>query len=216
MAKKYVPPKSMNDLCDLFYGDNTSEINRYDKFHRNPANSISGLNQSEKSAKDFMSKLGRIVKINEDKDVKKADFIIPTHNLIFEVKSINTEINERIVEANFAINLKNENAFIEKINYTLSDICKKEVDHTKHKFLGIIYIDFIQHNFTQFNWDDKFIRKTNLCNERLDGLLILFAQTGGNIKNKNSILFTKNDEIRAIFNPYVLEVTVFDLNCPHY
>jgi hypothetical protein len=195
----------------MFYDDKFFEINRYNKYHSDHNRCNFVIKYSEYETKKNLAILGDIKKIPE-RNIKTADFIIQSKSIIFEVKSINTEFRKKLDIDNIELNIKNKNQFIEKMNLTINDICAKNVDQSKYFFCGVIYIDIVQHIFNNFLWDYNFIKSTNFAKSKLDGILFLFAQASGNIKNKKPIFFIKNKQLRENIDKDLSHIKIYYLN----
>lgn len=204
---EYNPPKDIKELQEVYYGDSRGSgfspegINRYEKYLGNPNNWQSGLNIPEQDVKEFLERIGEVVKIQEDNKQKLPDFKIKDKNLFVEVKSINTVIENRI-GANIAeINIESENGFIDKVNLTLDGICSKQVEKNNF-YVGTIWLDVVQYSLTKIKLDKSFIDKTNFQNKKLDGLLLFFQPVVGNVEAKKHILFSKKGNVVELFKIY--------------
>jgi len=209
---KYNPPSTIEELMKLYYEGSPDEINRYEKFLRNPQHSPRGLNLSEDDIKSFLSKLGEVIKIPENNQLKVPDFIIRDSKLTFEVKSVNLTYEKKLDKDRIAINVKDENEWIEKIDLTLDDIDRKLVSN-EISYLGVIWIDVALHELMTIATDMNLIRKTNFHSKRIDGLLVYFQKAGGNVKIKKPILFSKNAQVTDIFNAVYTPSEIDIINC---
>jgi hypothetical protein len=206
----FEPPKDIVELEKLYYGKNkdgkdidVEAIKSHEKDERNPANYPNGLNPSESTIKNFLSRFGEVKKIPENKN-KTPDFEIIGKNTFVEVKSINTVIGDKISETMYKVNIKNENEWIEKINFTLTDIELKRASTPKSSmYVGSIYVDTPQTlGFGKSITNLNFIKKTNFERANLDGLLVLVEQASGNFRNQIPILFSKRHELTILFNEH--------------
>lgn len=212
----YTPPKNMKDLEKVYYCNNAEEMNRHGTYFRNPNNWKSGLNNPEQNVKYFLEQIGNVIKINEDNQSKLPDFEVEIDtkkiegkNLFVEVKSINTVYGNPVGNFEKEINIKCETDFINKINLTLTDICEKDVEKN-NLYIGVIWLDVIQHFFTKVYLDKNFIDKTNFSVEKVDGLLIFFERVGGNVEDKKHVLFSKNKKIVKLFNDLRSETKIIE------
>jgi len=187
-------------------------LNSYEKSLRNPENGVGQLNPSEWDIHIFLSKLGTVEKIPEDNN-KNPDFMIKDEKLVFEVKSINTAYGEKIDENNVKINMKNERQFIEKFNFTLTDIQQKFNNYPNAFSIGALWIEHLQHTMILLKFNEEFIRKTKFPETKLDGLIIYFEPTGNRTNNKKPFLFSKSIQLDRIFNKHYPknELTIINL-----
>ena len=206
----YKPPNDINELEKMYYGNNkdgrdvnAEDINRYEKDFNNPEKYPDRLNISESAIKDFLSQIGEVKKIPEEEN-KTPDFEIIGKNLFVEVKSINTVIGKSISETEHEVNIKNESEWLEKINLTLKDIEKKrDIIPSNSLYIGAIYVDVVQMlGFGKNILNLDFIKRTVLGQTNIDGLLLYIEQSGGNIKNKRPILFSKNPNLTGLFEKH--------------
>lgn len=192
----------MHDLINSCYG---KDFNRYKKYLTNPDNSPSGMNMSEYYAKKFLSKMGTIERIKSKQDMRTCDFNLLDHSISVEVKSINTT---KCYDCG-TFNRKSQDQMIEKINLTINDINKKQPE-TRY-FLGIIWIDVVQHCFCEFRLSKKNIKELKLI--KLDALIIMFQNASGNIRNKVPVMIANNKKMTKLFRKHynTNELELFNL-----
>ena len=196
MTAKYKPPATMEELMKIYYKSPASEANRYEKYMRNPKDAAGGLSFSEQDIKKFLTRLGEIEKIPEE-DNKTPDFKTTELDFFFEIKSVNTVCADTEFEGYKKMNLKTREEFIDKINLTLDEI---EKQRGGDQYIGVIWIDFMQHVFLKYAFDIELIKASNFAAKNIDAVLFYFQQSGGDIsRNKIPVLFSKDREITEAF-----------------
>jgi len=171
----YQPPQTIEELMDLTYCKPSKDVNSYNKWCRNPQGdvAIDSLNIPEHDIKEFLSQLGTVEKIQECNQ-STCDFIINKHNILFEVKSINTVYEDTNNSQVQKINLKDINKWVEKFNLAFNDI-QKQLIQDKYESLfkiGVFWIDIIQQMSTNENSMVEIIKKTKFKDTKLDALLM--------------------------------------------
>jgi hypothetical protein len=199
---KYEPPKTFLEMIEVRHFRSADEVNRYEKYLRNPKNSKDGMNSSEREIKKFLSRLGTIEKIPETPAKKTPDFLI-NNGLFVEVKSINTEFKNVPNDRRKHIRAKNNLDWLKKLNLTLKEV-RDKVLPAEPPIMAAIWIDSEQHYGLNSEYFENLMKDIRLDLKGISAILLYFSDklqpfVPEDSFNKIPILISKDKKILDLF-----------------
>ncbi len=119
---------------------------------------------------------------------------------VVEVKCFNLLPEEMISPARFSTNLRDEEAWIEKFNLTLTSM-KRQDAVDREWYIGTIHLDFallfISHRLIL---EPEFIEKTEFKNTEIDCVILFPQKTGDLESNRIPIFFAQHKNLYDIYS----------------